>query len=123
MEQLTATFAKHHRRLDEIVNVLGRYGFAAWAASRGTAIPGVKITQRLRGPGPFGTVSRERLRGAATDLGTTFVKFGQMLSLPSQISSVRMSPRNWSSSRPRWRRIRPMSLRGNRRHRVGSADR
>ena len=34
MDQLTATFARHRRRLDEIVNVLGRYGFAAWAEPR-----------------------------------------------------------------------------------------
>ncbi|HUK67189.1 MAG TPA: AarF/UbiB family protein [Streptosporangiaceae bacterium] len=81
MDQLSATFARHHRRLEEIVNVLGRYGFAAWAASRVTAIPGVKIAQRLADPDLVALSPGERLRGAATDLGTTFVKFGQMLSL------------------------------------------
>ena len=81
MDQLAETFAKYHRRLNEIVNVLARYGFAAWAASSEEAIPGVKIAQRLADPDVAALSLGERLRGAATDLGTTYVKFGQMLSL------------------------------------------
>jgi predicted unusual protein kinase regulating ubiquinone biosynthesis (AarF/ABC1/UbiB family) len=80
MDQLAESFAKHRRRLKEIVDVLGRYGFADWA-NRGAGIPGVKLAQRVADPELSALTAGERLRGAATELGTTFIKFAQMLSL------------------------------------------
>ena len=49
MDQLAAAVAKHHGRVNEILHVLGRYGFAEWA-SRGASIPGVKVVQQLADP-------------------------------------------------------------------------
>ena len=80
MDQLTVALTKHRHRLNEIGNVLSRYGFAAWA-NRGASIPGVKIAHRLADPEITALSQGERMRRAATELGTTFVKFGQMLSL------------------------------------------
>ncbi len=80
MDQLTAAVAKHHRRISEIAHVLARYGFAEWA-SRGASIPGVKIARQLTSPDIAALSTGERLRGALVELGTTFIKFGQMLSL------------------------------------------
>ena len=81
MTELMQVATKHRRRLNEIVKVLDRYGLAAWAARPGTAIPGVEIAKRLAEPGLSAMSAGERLRAALTELGTTFVKFGQMLSL------------------------------------------
>jgi ubiquinone biosynthesis protein len=80
VDQLTAAMAKHHRRINEIVRVLGRYGFAEWA-SRGASIPGVKIARQMADPAIAALSTGERLRGAVAELGATFVKFAQMLSL------------------------------------------
>jgi ubiquinone biosynthesis protein len=80
VDQLAAAVAKHHGRVNEILHVLGRYGFAEWA-SRGASIPGVKVVQQLADPTVAALSTGERMRGAATELGTTFIKFGQMLSL------------------------------------------
>ena len=80
MDQLTAAVSKHHRRINEIAHVLVRYGFAEWA-SWGASIPGVRIARYLAEPEIAALSTGERLRGAVAELGTTFVKFGQMLSL------------------------------------------
>ena len=57
---------------------------AGWAA-RGSAITGVgpveSLVHRLVTSEEIGASEGERLRGALTELGTTFIKFGQMLSL------------------------------------------
>jgi ubiquinone biosynthesis protein len=80
MDQLAAAVSKHHHRINEIANVLGRYGFAEWA-SRGGPIPGVRVVRQLVDPDIATLSTGERLRGAAEQLGPTFVKFAQMLSL------------------------------------------
>jgi ubiquinone biosynthesis protein len=75
---------KHRARLKEIADVLARNGFAAWAA-RGSGLPGVAPVERLVGrmvtPEQLELSEGERLRLALVELGTTWVKFGQMLSL------------------------------------------
>jgi predicted unusual protein kinase regulating ubiquinone biosynthesis (AarF/ABC1/UbiB family) len=57
---------------------------AGWAA-RGSAITGVgpveSLVHRLVTSEEIEACEGERLRGALTELGTTFIKFGQMLSL------------------------------------------
>ncbi len=80
MDDLTETLLKHRDRLDEIVTVLSRYGFATWA-SRGDAIPGVRVARRIADPELSALSPGARVRGALTELGATGVKFGQMLSL------------------------------------------
>jgi ubiquinone biosynthesis protein len=79
MDELTEALAKHRKRLGEIIAVLGRYGLAGWA-DRGE-LAGVKLAQRFADPALAALSPGERMRDAAVELGTTFVKFGQMLSL------------------------------------------
>ena len=70
---------RNARRLTEILAVLGRYGLADWLGGldyewlQGRLVS--KDGERL------GRLKREaRIRLALTDLGTTAIKFGQMLS-------------------------------------------
>src|SRR4249919_3853105 len=79
MDELTGALAKHRKRLGEIMSVLRRYGLADWADRDGIA--GVKLAQRIADPELAALSPGERMRGAAVELGTTFMKFGQMLSL------------------------------------------
>jgi ubiquinone biosynthesis protein len=70
---------RHARRVREIAGVLVRYGLADWLRK----IPGSHIQEWLRdaeGQPIAGLSAPERIRLALTELGTTFIKFGQMLS-------------------------------------------
>jgi len=84
MAEVTATLIQHRRRLNEIASVLVHHGLAAWAA-RGAGIAGVEpvehLINRVISPDELEMSEGQRLRGALTELGTTFIKFGQMLSL------------------------------------------
>jgi ubiquinone biosynthesis protein len=67
------------RRVGEIVGVLVKYGLADWIQS----IPLARVQDWLRsarGQAIPGIGFPERVRLALTDLGTTFIKLGQMLS-------------------------------------------
>src|SRR5687767_591667 len=67
-------------RLAEIVGVLAKYGLAGWLA----AIPHTAWLRRHLTPARFHQISEMshecRVRLALTALGTTFIKFGQVLS-------------------------------------------
>ena len=84
MTDVAGTLVKHHKRLNEIISVLVRHGLASWAA-RGQGLAAVapieNIIHRAVTPEEAEATQGERLRNALTDLGTTFIKFGQMLSL------------------------------------------
>src|SRR5579871_4985663 len=84
MVDVTTTLITHRKRLNEIVTVFARHGLSAWAA-RGAGMAGVapveKMLSRAISPEEMTKSDGERLRDAFMDLGTTFVKFGQMLSL------------------------------------------
>jgi len=84
MDELTATFTKHRKRLNQILAVLGRYGLADWA-DRGEGITAAKLAQRFADPALSSLSTGARMRDAAAELGTTFIKFGQMLSLRPDI--------------------------------------
>jgi len=84
MDELTATFTKHHKRLNQILSVLGRYGLADWA-DRGEGVTAVRLAQRFADPKLSSLSTGARMRDAAAELGTTFVKLGQMLSLRPDI--------------------------------------
>jgi ubiquinone biosynthesis protein len=84
MAKLTGTLLVHRKRLDEIARVLARDGLAAWV-QRGSGLVDSAVMQRLTervvDPDIVNMSEGERLRNALTELGTTWVKFGQMLSL------------------------------------------
>jgi ubiquinone biosynthesis protein len=83
MPGLPAALMRHRARLDEIAEVLARYGFAAWV-QRGSGLVGARVMQGLVDrvdPRIVAMSDGERLRRALAELGTTWVKFGQMLSL------------------------------------------
>jgi ubiquinone biosynthesis protein len=81
---VTSTLLKHRKRLNEIAGALVRHGLAAWAA-RGGGIAGLapieNLVQRVVSEADVSASKGERLRGALAELGTTAIKFGQMLSL------------------------------------------
>lgn len=73
------TLLRNRTRVEEIVRVLTRYGFASWVASG--------VPEGLRGraaaladPEILELSNEERVRLVCTDLGTTFIKIGQVLS-------------------------------------------
>src|SRR5689334_3849642 len=84
MAKLTGTLLVHRKRLDEVARVLARNGLAAWV-QRGSGLVDSRVMQRLTervvDPDIVNMSEGERLRNALTELGTTAVKFGQMLSL------------------------------------------
>jgi ubiquinone biosynthesis protein len=84
MAELTGTLIVHRKRLEEIASVLVRNGLAAWVP-RGSGLLDSSVMQKLPdhvvGPDVTDLSQGERLRNALTELGTTWVKFGQMLSL------------------------------------------
>ena len=84
MPGLPAALMRHRERLDEIAAVLAKYGFAAWV-QRGRGLVSTRVMQGLVDrhvdPEIVSMSDGERLRRALTELGTTWVKFGQMLSL------------------------------------------
>jgi ubiquinone biosynthesis protein len=82
--ELSRTLLSHRARLNEIAGVLARHGLASWAArgSRIADIPPVeRLVHRALTPEELDATDGERLRDALTELGTTWIKFGQMLSL------------------------------------------
>ena len=84
MPGLPATLVRHRERLDEIGEILATYGFAAWV-QRGSGLVSGRILQGLADhyvdADTLAMSDGERLRRALTELGTTWIKFGQMLSL------------------------------------------
>lgn len=88
MDDLTLTLVRHRDRLREVGDVLARFGLAAWV-SRATGPDGPNaltgLLTREADPALAGLSQGEQLRGALVELGTTWVKFGQMLSLRSDL--------------------------------------
>ena len=88
MTDVTGTLLKHRKRLNEIAAALARHGLAAWAA-RGGGIAGFapieNLVHRVVSDEDINASDGQRLRGALAELGTTAIKFGQMLSLRSDL--------------------------------------
>jgi ubiquinone biosynthesis protein len=82
--ELTGALIVHRRRLGEVARVLARNGLASWVP-RGSGLIDQGTWEKLReeavGPEVTELSQGERLRNALSELGTTWVKFGQMLSL------------------------------------------
>src|ERR1700686_2014841 len=72
-------FDRNAKRVGEIIAILGRYGLADWLSGLDYEF----IQGRLRrfDRARLGKLTQEaRIRLALTELGTTFIKLGQMLS-------------------------------------------
>ena len=87
MSDLAGVLIQNRSRIHEIAMVLARYGFGTLAAQFATAATGggapsvpIRLLTRMVDPAVAAMSTGERVRAALTDLGTTFVKFGQMLS-------------------------------------------
>ena len=84
MPGLPVALVRHRERLDEIGEVFAKYGFAAWV-QRGSGLVSARVLKGLVDhyvdPEIVAMSDGERLRRALTELGTTWIKFGQMLSL------------------------------------------
>lgn len=104
-----ARLERNGRRLAEIVHVLARYGLADWLS--GVELRWIREPLRAVTVGEIPGRSREeRLRLAFTDLGTTFVKLGQVLStrgdligpeLATELAQLQsaVAPEPWDSVR------------------------
>lgn len=79
------------RRLAEIVGTLAKYGLADWLAG----VPHTEWFRRHLAPRSFQTISdvthEARVRLVLTELGTTFIKFGQVLSTRPDIVTSAMA--------------------------------
>ena len=84
MPGLPAALMRHRARLDEIAAVFAKYGLATWV-QRGSGLVSTHVMQGLVDrhvdPDIVAMSDGERFRRALTELGTAWVKFGQMLSL------------------------------------------
>ena len=86
-----ARLERHAKRLAEIAAVLGRYGLAdlfggfkyAWLQDRLKSSDGKSLTE--------GVTQAARVRMALTELGTTFIKLGQMLSTRADLIGPEMT--------------------------------
>jgi ubiquinone biosynthesis protein len=84
MSDVSGTLLKHRKRINEIAEALARHGLAAWASRAGgiaTLAPVEALVHRVVAEEDLAASDGQRLRGALVDLGTTAIKFGQMLSL------------------------------------------
>ncbi len=88
MSEIASTLIRHRRRLTEVVRVLSRHGLATWAA-RAQGVAGIGPVEALVNsvvtPADREASDGARLRAAFAELGTTFIKFGQMLSLRADV--------------------------------------
>ena len=90
-------FDRNAKRVGEILAILGRYGLADWLSGLNYEwLQGRLVSfdgERL------GKLTQEaRIRLALTELGTTFIKFGQMLSHSRRPRRARAWPANCRSS-------------------------
>lgn len=92
MSDVGGVLIHQRRRVVEIVDVFARYGFTQLASAFGAAIGDspTPFLLRLTGlhladPELVALTTGERLRAALAELGTTWVKLGQMLSLRADI--------------------------------------
>jgi ubiquinone biosynthesis protein len=79
MNFLPEQFSRHARRAGEVGGILAKYGLADWLSSSGFEFPKKYLKSRdgeLLADGSRPT----RIRLAVSELGTTYIKLGQMLS-------------------------------------------
>ena len=90
MNLLPEPFSRHARRIGEVAGILARYGLADWLATSGFELPkrffttsdGALLTDQSRA---------SRIRMAVSELGTTYIKLGQMLSTRSDLVGMEVA--------------------------------
>jgi ubiquinone biosynthesis protein len=82
---LSPVLIRRRDRVAQIVRVAHRYGLADWVARAERLGLTERVAARFADPELVEMSQGERLRSALTDLGTTWIKFGQMLSLRPDI--------------------------------------
>ena len=83
-------FAADLARAADVVGVLAKYGLAGWLSDVEYA-PVRNALKSHGGEALAGQSFEARVRLALTDLGTTFIKFGQMLSTRSDLVGTVMA--------------------------------
>ena len=91
MSQVSTVLVRQRVRLREIVEILARYGLAGYAHHAAQAHPGGDNHHSLgtlaarADPALAALSTGQRVRGALSELGTTWIKLGQMLSVRPDI--------------------------------------
>ncbi|MFF1878986.1 ABC1 kinase family protein [Leifsonia sp. NPDC058230] len=93
MSDVAGVMVRQRHRISEIARVLRRYGFARLAANAAAATgesgsARASFAERNADPALVQMSAGARLRSALSELGTTWIKFGQMLSLRPDIVGV-----------------------------------
>ncbi|MFF1633856.1 ABC1 kinase family protein [Leifsonia sp. NPDC058248] len=93
MSDVAGVLVRQRHRISEIAGVLRRYGFARLAANAAAATgenggSHTSFVERKADPELVQLSAGARLRSALSELGTTWIKFGQMLSLRPDIVGV-----------------------------------
>jgi ubiquinone biosynthesis protein len=93
MSDVAGVLVRQRHRISEIAGVLRRYGFARLAANAAAASgengsAHASFAERKADPELVQMSAGARLRSALSELGTTWIKFGQMLSLRPDLVGV-----------------------------------
>ncbi|MCU1477831.1 MAG: ubiB [Subtercola sp.] len=93
MTDVAGVLVRQRHRISEIAGVLRRYGFARLAANAAAATgesgsTHASFAERNADPELVQMSAGVRLRSALSELGTTWIKFGQMLSLRPDLVGV-----------------------------------
>ena len=79
MSMIPEQLKRHARRAGEIGTILAKYGLADWLANSGLEFP-KRFFESRAGDGLTEQSRSARIRLALSELGTTYIKLGQMLS-------------------------------------------
>ena len=103
---------RHAARFQEVVRILAKYGFADWLQA--TNLHWVRTALKDSPVRELGNLSREeRVRAAITELGTTFIKLGQVLSTRPDLVGIELADELHSQGYERVRKQYPEAAAAN----------